>query len=103
MLTVLRMGSAVDAQFRIAHVGAQVFDESVERLGLVLRTGGVDFVPEVPGEDHARAAPSLSHEFEAALDVLARLWVEEQALSLRELAIGVVFPADPEPRKYRKA
>ena len=64
----LRMGPAVEPEFLGAEVPADVGDERVEGVGRIAALRRVDLVPQVPGEDHARAAPARRGEGQPRLD-----------------------------------
>jgi hypothetical protein len=98
----LRVGTAVQAPFKLSYMPGQVRDEVAPGRTAILRLRRMDLVPQVPGEQRARAAPALHREGEPALDELAGLRAEQDPRRARQRpairdVVGVVLPAQPGP------
>src|SRR5689334_11201922 len=74
----LRMSAAVETMFRLPYVRAQVADEAVEHFGGVACMGGVNFIPQVPGEYGSASAPAAANEVESRLDRTPRFGAGQQ-------------------------
>jgi len=98
----LGMGAAEGAAFDGADVVAEVGDEVDEGLGGHFGLGGVDLVPEVPGEEGSGRAPALGGEGEAGFDGGAHGGGEEGTGGVFERAaagavVGMVVEFEPHP------
>ena len=103
----LQVGAAVSAKLHVAHVRTEVGDKVVERFRLAFGMGGMNFVPEIPGEQGSGAAPALSGEGEPGLDGVARGTGEQRLRRVEEgasvgLVVGMMLEAKPHPKSVER-
>jgi hypothetical protein len=96
------MRSPVEALLHGADTVREVLDELAEALRRVACLRRVDLVPQIPGEQRARAAPAPRREGEPRLDGVPRLRTEQQARRVVEHAavgtvVGMMAPVQPGP------